>query len=185
MRYFTRHILLFLTLGIMANAAEFCPIQSIQNEQNQNSIETTVRHYKKPHGNRRFKPDEDEKLRSLVTQYGERSWHTISKHMKNRSARQCKDRWLNYLSPNANHSEFSQEDREFILQYVSRNGPHWSELAQYFPGRNGAQIRNKWTTWSSKRNIVPKKSENSEQPVQDVSGFFLFPNAEDLIVLDF
>ena len=96
--------------------------------------------------NRRFTKEEDDKLRELVKKLGEQNWLMVSSYMKTRNSRQCKDRWFQYLSPNANVKPWTEEE-ELCLRYlvVELNG-RWTEIAKRFPGRSDSQVRNKWRT---------------------------------------
>ena len=101
---------------------------------------------KKTKINRRFKPEEDELLKELVRKYGENDWRRISRLMKNRSVRQCKDRWLQYLSPAANRSPWTMKEETQLLSLVKQYGKDWKVIAYSFPGRPIAQLRNKYKT---------------------------------------
>jgi hypothetical protein len=39
-----------------------------------------------------------EKLAALVQQYGLGQWQQIAKHLENRLAKQCRDRWVNKVA---------------------------------------------------------------------------------------
>ena len=105
-------------------------------------------HYKEKRTkvNRRFKAEEDELLRELVMKYGENDWKRISKLMKNRSVRQCKDRWLQYLSPAANRTPWTVSEETELLSLVKKFGKDWKIIAYSFPGRPISQLRNKYKT---------------------------------------
>ena len=47
----------------------------------------------------KFSHDEDQKLIKLVESYGQKNWGLIANEMPGRSQRQCRERWLNNLSP--------------------------------------------------------------------------------------
>ena len=51
---------------------------------------------------RKFNEKDDEKLKEIVQRVGEDDWNEVAKQMGSRNARQCKERWENYLSPNIN-----------------------------------------------------------------------------------
>ena len=109
--------------------------------------------------NRRFKAEEDELLRELVLKYGENDWKRISKLMKNRSVRQCKDRWLQYLSPNANRTPWTVSEETELLSLVKKFGKDWKIIAYSFPGRPISQLRNKYKTVEGRYLTKPKKEK--------------------------
>jgi hypothetical protein len=61
----------------------------------------------------RFTAEEDHFLRTLVNFFGGK-WTHISALMKNRTARQCKERWEYFLSPWNNYGEWSKEEDELL-----------------------------------------------------------------------
>ena len=96
--------------------------------------------------NRRFTKQEDYRLIELVQRLGENRWNLIARYMQNRNARQCKDRWNQYLSPNTNNTPWTQEEEEKLKRLYVELGGKWYEIAKRFNGRADSQIRNKWRT---------------------------------------
>uniref|UniRef100_A0AAZ1XC08 Uncharacterized protein n=1 Tax=Oreochromis aureus TaxID=47969 RepID=A0AAZ1XC08_OREAU len=54
--------------------------------------------------------EEDEKIVELVAKYGTKHWTLISKHLKGRLGKQCRDRWHNHLDPMINKSCWTDEE---------------------------------------------------------------------------
>ena len=104
--------------------------------------------------NRRFTLQEDKKLRELVALYGQNDWHSVAAKMEKRNARQCKDRWYQYLSPNSNQSPWSVEEEENLKRLYSELKGKWTEIAKFFPGRADAQVRNKWRTLQRRMGLL-------------------------------
>ena len=96
--------------------------------------------------NRRFSLQEDKQLKELVSIYGEHNWTLIAEKMKKRNSRQCKDRWVQYLSPHANQTPWTAEEEERLKKLVVDLNGKWIEIAKHFNGRADSQIRNKWRT---------------------------------------
>ena len=92
----------------------------------------------------KFTVDEDEKLKLLVKKYGESNWEEITNQMPGRNLRQCKDRWMYYLSPNVNTAPWSNEEEQKLVRLVKEIGPHWVKIASLFDRRTDTQIKNKW-----------------------------------------
>ena len=57
----------------------------------------------------KFSQEEDMLLIQMVEEYGENNWQEISTKMK-KTKRQCKDRFLSYLSPKINKNEWTSEE---------------------------------------------------------------------------
>ena len=92
----------------------------------------------------KFTPQEDRLLERLVQEHGEGYWDDIAEQMPGRNARQCKDRWTRYLSPDLNKSEWTPEEEELLLQLVHELNFRWVHIARRFKGRTDNQIKNKW-----------------------------------------
>lgn len=86
---------------------------------------------------------EDNMINSLVEKYG-KNWALISRFMKTRNGKQIRDRFLNYLDPNINKNKFAEKEDNMIIQLYKENGPKWSLISQYFYGRTGDMIKNRF-----------------------------------------
>lgn len=89
-----------------------------------------------------FTPEEDKKLRELVTRFGEKNWSLISGLMMNRTVRQCRDRWTNSLCANVVKGEWTAEEDSLLLQLFKEYGSRWKSMEKFFPGRAQYDIRN-------------------------------------------
>lgn len=92
----------------------------------------------------KFSEEEDKKLLSLIERYGKDSWNIISDLMMNRNARQCKERYLNYLSPNINRNKWTDEEDNLILAKVDELGRKWVKISQYFQNRTDTMLKNRY-----------------------------------------
>ena len=98
--------------------------------------------------NHRFKnrwtAEEDSVLASLVVQYGLKKWALISKSIPGRNGKQCRDRWLNHLSPEVNKNCWTtnEEWRLFLLHELIAG--QWRRIAEHLPGRTENSVKNKW-----------------------------------------
>ena len=92
----------------------------------------------------RFNQNEDEMLTKLVEKYGINNWSLIASEMLNRNARQCHERWSNFLSPHLNHGPWSQDEDVLLEEKVLELGNKWVTIQQYFPDRTDTSIKNRW-----------------------------------------
>lgn len=113
---------------------------------------------RKPHPKCKFTPAEDEKLKSIVREVGEKSWDIVSKRMGTRNQRQCKERWFNYLSPNVKALPWTQEDDQKLQQLHNEFGAKWVKIAQFFPSRTDTNIKNRWMVLQRQKKRLEKKS---------------------------
>ena len=108
-----------------------------------------------------FSLEEDNRLISLVTLYGEANWAVISSFMAQRSARQCRERFVNWLKCSQKVSWTPEED-SFLLRKVSEIGQHWKEMEIFFPGRVSYEIRNRYKKLSKKSGYFQKVRNDVE-----------------------
>lgn len=124
--------------------------------QNQGNAAPTNKNTRK----HKFTPEEDETLKRLVQQYGY-DWKVIAAILKNRNARQCRDRWKNYLRPEVNLRQWSPEEDALLIQKYQEYGRQWSIIAKSFPDRTDIHIKNRWATIASK---FPYQAQQDQIP---------------------
>ena len=94
---------------------------------------------------KKFTIEEDNLLINLVNNSKNIiNWDKISLELENRSARQCKDRWNNYLSPNINKSEWTLEEDKILIEKQKEYGPKWVLISQFFKNRTDISVKNRW-----------------------------------------
>lgn len=94
-----------------------------------------------------FTAEEDAKLSKLVRGFSRRKeidWNYVSQMMDNRNARQCKDRWMNYLDTKINHKDFTKDENFFILQKVSEFGKKWKVIAAMMENRTEVSVKSQY-----------------------------------------
>lgn len=106
----------------------------------------------KPHPRAKFTKPEDFMLTKYVTEYGENNWELISKLMQNRNARQCKERWCNYLSPNVSKSPWTPEEDALLEQKYSELGPKWVNISKFFVNRTDTMLKNRFLVLTRRAN---------------------------------
>jgi len=103
----------------------------------------------------KWSKDEDEKLIILVKEYGKK-WALISRKMKNRSGKQVRDRYINYLDESNMKNRFSPEEDKKIMDLFKIHGAKWSAISKEFIGRSGDAIKNRYY-WSIRPSIRKHK----------------------------
>lgn len=118
----------------------------------------------------RFSPEEDKKLLQLVKVLGIHNWMMISSEMKHRTARQCRDRWFNYIDPNLNNQPFTESEDELLLKLYNNLGAKWCEISKYFKRRPANTLRNHYkviarqnTKKEKKQNMVNNLTESNDE----------------------
>lgn len=85
---------------------------------------------------------EDEKLTEIIREYGPVRWNHIAKHMKQRTADECRLRWTTYLAPALGRKKrWSKEEKDMLVQCVSKYGHKWNLVSLYLPFRSREQCR--------------------------------------------
>ena len=98
----------------------------------------------------KFTQEEDDRLISLVEQYGVRNWKKISSLMRTRTTRQCRERYINYLSPTVTNGPWTNEEDLLLIQKVKEMGTRWAQISHYFTGRSDVNIKNRYSMLVSK-----------------------------------
>ena len=84
------------------------------------------------HTTRRWSAEEDEQLTQLVANapdFHKISWAEIASHMPNRSAKQCRERYINSLKPDSKKGLWTEEEDENIIRFQAVLGNQWSKIA--------------------------------------------------------
>ena len=62
--------------------------------------------------------------------------------IKNKSGKQCRERWISFLCPNINKGIWSEKEENILFSTQLKIGNKWSELAKLLPGRSENDIKN-------------------------------------------
>ena len=122
---------------------------------------------------RNFVKEEDERLSFLVQQYGTNNWELIASMMPFRNARQCRDRFRNYLSPKINLKKWTKEEDLLLINKYHELGPKWVHISQFFEGRSDNNLKNRWYTH------LKKQHQKTENNIED-----LINNKDQICVYD-
>jgi len=93
---------------------------------------------------------EDALLTSLF-QAGWDNWTHIAENIPGRTSKQCRERWFHHLDPAINHSLFSEEEDQIILETCDRIGSKWCKIAALLHARTEDAVKIRWKTLSRHR----------------------------------
>lgn len=114
----------------------------------------------------KFTPEEDQKLIYIVSSSPDIKWSKVAELMKNKTSRQCRERYKNYLANGINQSPWSPEEDQVLLKAYSEIGPSWSHMTSLFKGRTCVNIKNHY---AKIKNKVDKPEKTELQPKAKIS----------------
>jgi len=68
----------------------------------------------------------------------------IASKMEARTGKQCRERYMNHLSPAVKTDPWTSMEDETILSLYSVLGSQWSKFMDRLPGRSDNAIKNRW-----------------------------------------
>jgi hypothetical protein len=98
----------------------------------------------KAHPKVKFTPAEDEQLAEVVSDLGTNDWEAVAKRLAGRNARQCRDRWDNYLSPSVFTGPWTPQEEQELARLVVQFGYAWKRIAGFFPSRSDVNVKSRW-----------------------------------------
>ena len=116
---------------------------------------------RKPHPKSKFSPEEDIVLNRLVFQFGQSDWNLIARFMPDRNPRQCRERWMKYLSPTNRFEPFRPEEDELLRRLYRQFGAKWVKISRFFQRRTDIQVKNRW--------LVLMRKDNKQGQVEKAS----------------
>ncbi|KAH8926345.1 hypothetical protein BT69DRAFT_1348091, partial [Atractiella rhizophila] len=99
---------------------------------------------------------EDNILKQVIRRHGPRQWVNISRLAEDigmfRDAKQCRERFVNHLSPRVIKRPWTTEEDLEILRLQRKYGNRWSKISRELVGRSDNDIKNRWNTRLGKGN---------------------------------
>ena len=127
---------------------------------------------------------EDDILLRWVKTMGVKNWTKCSKLIKNKTPKNCRDRWLNKVSFEAKpfESEIWNKKDEFVLLLLIRKfGTCWSKIMKYFENKTQNNIKNKFYCLARKAlknypNLETNENQNLQNKIELIIKFCLSSN---------
>jgi hypothetical protein len=92
---------------------------------------------------------EDEALTSIINELTDNlQWCKVEKLLKtrygikNRTGKQCRERWNNNLDPNCRKREWTADEDMIIFNFQQKIGNNWSRISKFLIGRSDNTIKN-------------------------------------------
>ncbi|KAL4914631.1 hypothetical protein BDW62DRAFT_204386 [Aspergillus aurantiobrunneus] len=87
---------------------------------------------------------EDERLRRAIARHGTK-WAVVASVVGTRLPDQCSKRWSHAVNPAIDHSPWTAQEDELLIQVVDRHGHYWQRIVSvYFPGRTSLAAKNRY-----------------------------------------
>ena len=118
---------------------------------------------------RAFSKLEDESIRQYVAENGE-NWDEVAKKLPGRTAKQCHDRYSNYLRDGLKTEPWTEEEDAILIAIHNEIGPKWVKMMSQLPGRSGNDIKNRWH-----KHLVKKEKHFFDQQNNKVKANLIEP----------
>lgn len=112
----------------------------------------------------KFSPGEDKKIVELFKKYGDGYWNLISSCLYRKTAKQCKERYENYLNPNINKKVWTQEEDKLLMEKAKTLNLEWVKISPFFKEKTINQLKNRYELLS--------KQKKEAQPQNDMLNYF-------------
>lgn len=156
---------------------QYCQLvsESLMKECHLNTPKLGTSNSRKSSKKSKFTEIEDQNLCLLVLKYGPNNWKKVARELKNRTPRQCRDRYRHYLSPTINQSSWTNEEDQILREKIQELGFKWKLLEQFFNNRNEIQLRNRYYTLSAldRNNELYSSNQSFEHEKPEYENDFL------------
>jgi hypothetical protein len=93
-----------------------------------------------------FTAEEDQLLERAVGRFGTADWDSVAGQVPGRSARQCRERWRMYVSPEVNRTPWTPDEDALLFDVLQTHGQKWGAMVGFFNNRSQNNIKNRWNT---------------------------------------
>lgn len=111
----------------------------------------------------KFSQQEDNMLIYLVRNIKPMNWNVIAYFMGSRTARQCRDRWKNYLNPELRNDPWTEEEDKLLFEKQKIFGSKWGKIAHFFSNRSDNSCRNRWQHLARQLERIQKAKQLNSQ----------------------
>ena len=133
-----------------------------KNFENKNPVQCSARYLKIKPGIKKghWTKEEDDFILENVKKFSTK-WSRISKIMANRTGKQIRDRYLNYLDSNIKKDKFSIEEDKKIKELYIKYGSKWTKISKNIEMRTPEMIKNRFYSFlRSKIHVYEKRNHN-------------------------
>ena len=95
--------------------------------------------------------EEDLQIMAWVEKNGPRDWVHLALSLPGRIGKQCRERWVNHLSPDVNKARWTEEEDQLLITLHEQLGNQWTKIAMHFDRRSDNCIKNRWNSTLKRR----------------------------------
>jgi hypothetical protein len=88
--------------------------------------------------------EEDVRLLEIMGHTPVVNWDAIAQQVGGRSARQCRERWVNYLNPKIRNGPWTEDEDRLLVEKINELGHCWASIGRHFNGRSESDVKNRW-----------------------------------------
>jgi hypothetical protein len=97
-----------------------------------------------PFGRGQWERHEDQAIIDFVRDNGSHSWAFCAEWIPGRNAKQCRERWCNFLDPNVSIAPWTAGEDVALIALHKKYGNHWVRISTMIPNRSANAIKNRW-----------------------------------------
>ncbi|CEL03819.1 hypothetical protein ASPCAL04961 [Aspergillus calidoustus] len=104
---------------------------------------------------------EDDRLRKAIERHGTK-WAIVASAVGTRLPDQCSKRWSHAINPEIDHSPWTPQEDQMLIQNVNKHGHYWQQIVSlYFPGRTSLAAKNRYHILQRRLKNDPSDGVNS------------------------
>lgn len=128
----------------------------------------TADHYGRAPLRMKFTPEEDHRLREIVRSFVSPNWVHVAALMGNRTPRQCRERYRNYLAPQIVNGRWTEEEEKLLERLFDEMGPKWSKMALNFPTRSDVNLKNHWSAMLHRKCRAGREADSHKLATESI-----------------
>ena len=106
---------------------------------------------------------EDTALLRIRRENPNMTWVKVAEQIPYRTAKQCRERWVNHLAPTISKKEWTLEEDLQLIYLAKKFDRHWSAISKNMKGRAPLACRNHFNALQKRLlNTKTKKQETNE-----------------------